>query len=107
MKKLTSKDKPQRAVFSKQFKLAAVARMREGKQSVTALAFELGIRRNQLYKWAHVFNESGVDASFAGPGRPPASAAPEVVRLQRELDRANEELAILKKFNAYFTRHQQ
>lgn len=107
MKNQASKVKPQRTVFSKEFKLAAVTRMREGKQSVTALAFELGIRRNQLYKWANALDELGADASFAGPGRPPASADPEVVRLQRELDRANEELAILKKFDAYLARHQQ
>lgn len=107
MKKQNSGTKPQRTVFSKEFKLAAVARMREGKQNVTALAFELGVRRNQLYKWAEAFDQLGRDASFAGPGRPSVSANPEVVRLQRELDDVKEELAILKKFDAYLTRHQQ
>jgi transposase len=40
----------ERTVYSTEFKLEAVQRMREGPLSATALALELGIRRNQLYK---------------------------------------------------------
>jgi transposase len=93
-----------RAVFTKDFKLAAVARMRTGEQSATALALELEIRRNQLYKWAKIIDAQGADAPLAGPGRPPASEESEIARLRRELARASEELAILKKFDAYLTR---
>ena len=93
-----------RSQFSDEFKRRAVARMRQGEQSATDLALELGIRRNQLYKWAKKFDEQAPDERFRQPGRPPASEESEVVRLRRELARAQEELAILKKFDAYLTR---
>jgi transposase len=93
----------ERKAFSKEFKLAAVERMRHGEKNPTELALELGIRRNQLYKWAKALDESGEAASFKGPGRLPADQESEITRLRRELARANEELAILKKFDAYLT----
>lgn len=93
-----------RTTFSKEFKLMAVERMRSGDKNPTELALELGVRRNQLYKWAKVLDEQGREASFKGPGRLPADQESELVRLRRDLARANEELAILKKFDAYLTR---
>jgi transposase len=98
----TAPDK--RTTFSKEFKLMAVERMRRGDKNPTELALELGIRRNQLYKWAKVLDQQGDEASFKGPGRLPADQESELVRLRRDLARANEELAILKKFDAYLTR---
>ena len=62
----------QRAVFSDEFKRSAVARMREGKQSATDLAIELGIRRNQLYKWQKQLDEQAPGAPLRSPGRPAA-----------------------------------
>ena len=41
---------------------------------------------------------------FRSPGRPAAAELSEVEQLRRELARAQEELAILKKFDAYLTR---
>ena len=96
--------KPPRAVHTKEFKLAALARMRDGAQNPTALAMELGIRRNQLYKWAKLFDAGPADGGFKGPGRPPAAQESEVSRLRRDLKIAKEELAIQKKFNAYLAR---
>ena len=40
-----------RAVYTDRFKRDAVARMREDGVNASMLAEELGIRRNQLYKW--------------------------------------------------------
>lgn len=91
----------QRTVYTKEFKLAAVARLKEGSQTATALALELGIRRNQLYKWAKTLDQNGPEQSFKSRGRKPASEESEVVRLRRELARAQQEVAILKKFDAY------
>ena len=41
----------QRQSFSREFKLEAVRLMEEGKKPPAELARELGLRRNQLYKW--------------------------------------------------------
>jgi transposase len=96
--------KSERKVFTDEFKRSAVERMLRDDANPTALALELGIRRNQLYKWAKVLDARGPGTGFSGPGRLPAAQESEVVRLRRELARAKEELAILKKFDAYLTR---
>ncbi len=93
----------QRISYSKEFKLMAVQRLREGALGGTELALDIGVRRNQLYKWAKAFDAKG-EAGFPGPGRLPAEQETEIVRLRRELALAKEEVAILKKFDAYLTR---
>ena len=95
--------KQRRVVYTKEFKIAAVARLRDGKQTGEALALELGIRRNQLYKWDQQLAEKGPDGSFQR-GRKAAAEEREVVRLRRELARVKEENEILKKFEAYLKR---
>ena len=40
-----------RVTFSKEFKIEAVRLLDLGKKSAVELALELGVRRNQLYKW--------------------------------------------------------
>ena len=92
-----------RATFADDFKRTAVARLRSGEQSATDLAAELGIRRNQLYKWAKKLDEQSPGEGFRLPGRPAASELSEVERLRRSLAEAHEELAILKKLDAYLT----
>lgn len=93
-----------RAVFTAEFKRAAVARLYDGKQTATALALELGVRRNQLYKWAKTLGENGPEVGFKPRGRKPLDEQSEIERLRRELARAQEENAILKKFDAYLQR---
>ena len=93
-----------RTRFTDEFKRAAVAQLRTPSVNATQLALELGIRRNLLYKWAKKFDEQGPEASFRAPGRPMAGEESEVVRLRRELANAQQELAVLKKFDAYLTR---
>lgn len=90
-----------RATFTKEFKIAAVARLRESKQTAEALAQELGIRRNQLYKWAEVLDRKGPEGSFSPRGRKRADEESEIARLRRELALAQEQVAFLKKFQAY------
>ena len=92
-----------RKLYTKEFKIAAVARLRDGKQTGEALALELGIRRTQLYKWKQQLAEKGPDNSFQR-GRKAAAEEREVVRLRRELARVKEEYEILKKFDAYLKR---
>lgn len=96
-----------RSAYTKEFKLRAVELMRQGDSTPTELALELGIRRNQLYKWADALAMQGESDSFPGPGRPTTDQESEMTRLRRELAKALEENAILKKFDAYLTRHKQ
>ncbi len=94
----------QRKEFSRQFKLDAVARMKQG-GSVAALATELGVRRNQLYKWAEEIERKGADKAFMlSVGRPPLAQLDELTRLRRENARLEMENAILKKADAYFAK---
>jgi len=95
---------PTRAVFTDDFKRTAVSRLRDGKQSATALAAELGIRRNLLYKWAKQLETQPAGGQFRSPGRPAVSELSEVEQLRCQLAKAEQELAILKKLDAYLTR---
>lgn len=92
-----------RQSFSKTFKTEAVRLLESGKKSAVELALELGVRRNQLYKWKEQLNAKK-DAAFRGPGRKPASEESEVARLKRELQKVTEERDILKKAVACFAR---
>ncbi|MDB5959532.1 MAG: transposase [Massilia sp.] len=92
-----------RKSFTSKFKKEAVAKL-ETSTNVSLLAVELGIRRNQLYKWQKQLQASGPDATMKSPGRPPAKAESEVTRLRRDNARLEMELAILKKAEAYFRR---
>jgi len=93
-----------RRTYSKAFKIEAVRLLGLGEKPAAQLALELGIRRNQLYKWRDQLAGKGEDAAFRGPGRKPASDEGEVARLKRELERVREERDILKKAAAYFAR---
>jgi transposase len=79
--------------------------MDEGKKPPAELARELGIRRNQLYKWKEETAKQGVIA-FPGSGRRMSSGtqAEEISRLKLELERVKEENEILKKAAAFFAR---
>ena len=91
--------------FTKEFKLEAVRLLHDGGQPASTVARQLGIRRNQLYKWREAVAAYGPDAAFdRGPGRPRADQEGEVVRLRRALARVTEERDILKKAAAYFAR---
>jgi len=91
--------------FSREFKLEAVRLLEEGKRPAAELARELGIRRNQLYKWKEATDKQGGSA-FRGSGRPKSigTQAEEISKLKRELERVKEENEILKKAAAFFAR---
>ncbi|MEO6696563.1 MAG: transposase [Gammaproteobacteria bacterium] len=88
--------------FSKAFKQEAVRRLEKSDKTAADLARELGVRRNQLYKWRDQLSSRGIDA-FPGHGRR-AGREDAVARLQRELERVTEERDILKKAAQYFAR---
>jgi transposase len=94
----------ERLRFSKEFKLEAVRLLELGQKPATDLAMELGIARNQLYKWQKQLGKVGPEHAFRGPGRKPDDERDEVERLRAELKRVTEERDILKKAAAYFAR---
>ena len=92
-----------RTTFSKEFKLEAVRLLEKGDKPAVDLARELGVRRNQLYKWQAQLNQNG-EAAFPGHGRRPADKDAEIARLKKELERVKEERDILKKAAQYFAK---
>lgn len=93
-------------IFTPEFKANAVARLKTC-DNVTALALELGVRRNQLYKWAKRLDALGPEKAFRQVGRPLAVEEDELTRLRRENERLAMENAILKKAEAYFARRKR
>ncbi len=88
--------------FTAEFKREAVRLLDAGERPASEVAIDLGIRRNQLYKWKAERMRSG-EMSFPGSGRK-ADQDSEIVRLKRELARVTEERDILKKAAAYFAK---
>jgi transposase len=88
--------------FTKDFKLDAVRLWKSSGRPAAAVARELGLRRNHLYKWAIEVDQHG-PVAFPGSGR---QAAPkeELARLRRENERLREERDILKKAAMYFAK---
>ena len=88
--------------FTKEFKLEAIRLWKSSGRPAPAVARELGLRRNHLYKWATELDQHGTVA-FPGRGRQPAPQE-ELARLRRENERLREERDILKKAAAYFAK---
>lgn len=63
---------------------------------------QLGVRRNQLYKWQSELRGKA-DRAFPGRDQHPESAD-EVTPLKKELERVTDERDILKKATAFFCR---
>jgi transposase len=91
-----------RKTYTAEFKREAVRLLERGDRPGAAIARELGIRRNQLYKWQQEIGHQGAGA-FPGSGRRAGPEA-EIARLRRELERVTEERDILKKAARYFAK---
>lgn len=92
-----------RKTFTKEFKLEAVRLLQKGDKPAATVARELGVRRNQLYKWQEQLSDKG-EAAFPGKGRRTADKDGEIARLKKELERVKEERDLLKKAAQYFAR---
>lgn len=57
-----------RKIFSPEFKREAVRLLEQGNKESAQLARELGVRRNQLYKWQKEVHQYG-DEAFPGHGQ--------------------------------------
>jgi len=89
--------------YDRAFKERAV-KMSYERESVKALASELGIRAERLYKWRSEFAEHG-DASFQGHGVERLSdEGKRVKELEKKLRNTEMELEILKKAIAVFSK---
>jgi transposase len=91
-----------RQPFTKKFKLESVRLWKSPGRSVAAVARELGLRRNHLYKWQNELETHGEAASPGKGGR--AHSTDELTRLRRENARLREERDILKKPPCFFAR---
>lgn len=91
-----------RQTFSKEFKLEAVRLLESTDKPAVDIARELGIRRNQIYKWQEQLRAKGDDV-FPGKGYR-TEKDDKIARLERDLERVKEERDILKKAAQYFAR---
>ena len=90
--------------FTREFKLEALRLLEQRDKSGATLARELGVRRNQLYKWRREVQLRGEQEAFKGPGRNAAKEnVSELTALKKRIARLEEENAILKKAEAYFS----
>jgi len=87
---------------TKEYKLEAVRLATTSGKSVAAVAKDLGIPAESLYRWKREFEAEQSDA-FRGNGVL-RSADDELARLRRELKRVTEERDFLKKTAAYFAK---
>ncbi len=81
---MTSRRTPYKT-YTREFKIEAVRLMAESDKPSSELAAELGIRRNQLYKWKEQLENKGDKAFSNKPGRPSKENQSEVVTLRQEM----------------------
>ena len=98
-----SKQRKPYKTYSKEFKLEALRLMEQSDRPASEIAMQLGIRRNQLYKWKEQMKKTG-EVPAAKRGRPKKEDQSEITRLRQELERVKEENEILKKAAAFFAK---
>ncbi len=98
---MTSNRKPYKT-YTREFKLEALRLMEQSDKPSSEIAAELGIRRNQLYKWKEQLTDKGDTAFPEQRGRPKKEAQSELTTLRQDNARLKEEVEILKKAAVYF-----
>ena len=89
--------------YPKEFKLEAIRLMEESDRPASEIAMQLGIRRNQLYKWKEQMAKEG-DVPSSKRGRPRKEGQSELATLKQEVKRLKEENEILKKAAVFFAK---
>lgn len=94
-----------RSTFSPEFKREAVQLLVSGEKDAAQLARELGVRRNQLYKWKDELDQHG-DKAFPGKGNRSrqSKSIDDNSSLLAENKRLREEIEILKKAAIFFAK---
>ena len=82
-----------RRKFTKEFKEQSLELMRTSDKSIAELAEELGVGKDQLYRWRRAQQQDGAQA-FRGNGK---AREDEVNELRKENARLKEERDILRK----------
>ena len=100
---MTKTRKPRKS-YTKEFKLEAIRLMNSSEKPSSEIAVELGVRRNQLYKWKDQFEMKGEESLTNRRGRPPKESQSEMTSLKQEVERLREENEILKKAAVYFAK---
>ena len=98
-----TKQRGVRNTYTREFKQEAVRLMETTDRPASQIAVELGIRRNQLYKWKEQLTRKS-DKAFVGGGRPKTEDQSELTSLRQENERLKEDVEILKKAAAYFAK---
>ena len=91
-----------RRSFTAEFKREVVQLSCEGGVSVNQLAKDFDLNPNIIYRWRREMQEDGTDA-FRGKGKLKAEEA-QLRELERENRRLKQEIEILKKAAAYFSK---
>ena len=91
---------------TKEFKLEAVRLLKDSGRPGAEVARELGIRRNQLHKWATQLKGKGRTRAFLGSG-PQRAAEDELTRVKRQLAQVTQERDILKKAVAFLAQESE
>lgn len=91
-----------RRKYSREYKLEALRLAEVSERPMAAVARDLGIHPNNLYKWRQQLVADG-EESYPGRGTLKSSDE-EVRRLRRELDQVRQERDILKKALLFFTK---
>ena len=99
---MTEKRKPYKT-YTKAFKLEAIRMLTESDRPASEIAMQLGLRRNQLYKWKEQMTQKG-EVPCAKRGRPKKADQSEAARLRQENKRLQEENEILKKAAVFFAK---
>lgn len=87
--------------YTKEFKLEAIRKMQSSDRPTSEIAMELGLRRNQLYKWKEQLEKTG-DVASSKKGRPKKENQSELTTLKAENRRLKEDNDILKKAAVFF-----
>jgi len=99
---MTRKRKPYKT-YTREFKLEALRLMEQSDRPTSEIAMQLGIRRNQLYKWKEQMKKTG-EVPAAKKGRLRKEEQSEITQLRQELKRVKEENEILKKAAVFFAK---
>lgn len=99
---MTSNRKPYKT-YTKEFKLVAIRLMEESDKTPSEIAMQLGLRRNQLYKWKDKMFKTG-DVPSSRQGRPKKADQSDSAKLRAENKRLKEENEILKKAAIFFAK---
>jgi transposase len=102
---MTNNRKPYKT-YPKEFKLEAIHMMESSDKPASEIAMQLGIRRNQLYKWKEQMSKNG-DVASSKKGRPKKEEQSELSLLRAENAKLKEDVEILKKAAKYFAREQE